>query len=173
MLTIGIGPDAAGGAATATAAGADAASAGGAAAGGAAPLAAAGALAASPGRATSCRLSRPCSSRTIRAKKSLSAVSAIVTRGRAPGASATSMPRSDSDFQLSSGGPVPASRTIARPPRRVPVRTPTGLAARKSSTVASPRKRRGAGLRPCFSQATVPRKPVCAFCTSSWAWSSK
>jgi len=82
------------------------------------------------------------------------------------------MPRSDSDFQFSSAGPGAPSRTSARPLRRAAARSPTGLVARKSSTLASPRTAR-LGPAAVRSQATLPLKLVCAFWMSSWANASR
>src|SRR6476646_804964 len=89
--------------------------------------------AAAPGRATSWMLRRPFSSSTTRAKKSLNAVDSTPKRVATPGATARSMPRSESDFQLRSGRAVAGSRTIAS--GRAPPRSAVKLVARKSSTV--------------------------------------
>ena len=141
---------------------------------GAAAGADAGAEAATPagaGRATSCRLRRPDSSSTMRAKKSLSAVSATVTLVAAPGAIASSMPRSESVFQLRSCRPAGSSRAIASA-RCGPPRSPAWLVARKSSIAASPRSAMLAPA-PRRSQRRSPLKLVCAFCTSMLTTSSR
>ena len=116
-------------------------------------------------------LRRPFSSRTTRAKKSLSAVDSTPKRVATPGAIASSMPRSESDFQLSSVRAVAASRTIAS--GREPARSVVALVARKSSTVASPFRATLVNVPRGRSQRTSPLKLVCAFCTSTLKISSR
>src|SRR5215472_18464279 len=76
-----------------------------------------GADAAPAGRPTSCRLRWPLSSSTMRAKNSLSVVSAVLKRVAVPGVMANSMPRIESVFQLSSCRLFAASAVIGRPRR--------------------------------------------------------